>query len=172
MALRRRTSRRAGGIGIDTWGVDFGLLDRAGLVARQPCPLSRCAPAASSISPSCAQGRTLDLTGIQFLELNTPSSCTACARWTIRNWTAPDPAAHARPLPLLAPGEQVGTPLRRRRRCCWRAIAAGRRSSTASDLPAGLLPHRPAGTVVGPLLAQVAEETASPPAHRWWRPPA
>ncbi|MCB0151006.1 MAG: rhamnulokinase, partial [Caldilineaceae bacterium] len=61
------------GIGIDTWGVDFGLLDRAGRLLGNPVHYrdARTSGMIERVFSVVPKAELFDLTGIQFLELNT-----------------------------------------------------------------------------------------------------
>ncbi|MFO7635464.1 MAG: FGGY family carbohydrate kinase, partial [Caldilinea sp.] len=61
------------GIGIDTWGVDYGLLDAAGRLLGNPVHYrdSRTLGMVDHLFTRIPKTEVFDLTGIQFLELNT-----------------------------------------------------------------------------------------------------
>jgi rhamnulokinase len=61
------------GIGIDTWGVDFGLLDRTGALIGNPYHYrdSRTDRMVEEAFKRLPRERIFDLTGIQFMQLNT-----------------------------------------------------------------------------------------------------
>ncbi len=69
-------------IGIDTWGVDFGLLARDGSVLGLPFGYrdSRTEGAMESFFDKCPRERVYELTGIQFLPFNTLFQLEAMAR--------------------------------------------------------------------------------------------
>lgn len=60
-------------VGIDTWGVDFGLLDRSGKLVEQPWSYrdSRTDGIMEGFFERVPRQRIYDLTGIQFMQLNT-----------------------------------------------------------------------------------------------------
>ncbi len=62
-----------GGMGIDTWGVDFGLLDRAGALIGNPFHYrdSRTDGMVDEAFRRMPREQIFDLTGIQFMQLNT-----------------------------------------------------------------------------------------------------
>jgi rhamnulokinase len=61
------------GIGIDTWGVDYGLLDRAGALIGNPYHYrdSRTDGLVDEVFKRLPREQIFDLTGIQFMQLNT-----------------------------------------------------------------------------------------------------
>jgi rhamnulokinase len=61
------------GIGIDTWGVDYGLLDRSGALIGNPYHYrdSRTDGLVDEAFKRLSRERIFDLTGIQFMQLNT-----------------------------------------------------------------------------------------------------
>lgn len=153
------------GIGIDTWGVDYGLLDAAGRLLGNPVHYrdSRTHGMVDHLFTRIPKVEVFDLTGIQFLELN-----TLFQLYSMR--VQGDPQLDAARRLLLMPdlfhywlsGEQVAEYtiasttqmlLARERRWATEMLAR-------LDLPAAILPPivQP-GAVIGPLLPQVAEET-------------
>ena len=156
------------GIGIDTWGVDFGLLDRAGRLLGNPVHYrdARTSGMIERVFSVVPKAELFDMTGIQFLELN-----TLFQLYSMR--ALDDPQLDSARTLLLMPdlfhywlsGEQVAEYTIAS--TTQMLLARDRRWATKLldrlDLPAGLLPRivQP-GTVVGPLLAQVAEETGVP----------
>lgn len=153
------------GIGIDTWGVDYGLLDAAGRLLGNPVHYrdSRTQGMVDALFTRIPKHEVFDLTGIQFLELN-----TLFQLYSMR--VQGDPQLDAARRLLLMPdlfhywlsGEQVAEYtiasttqmlLARERRWATEMLAR-------LDLPTAILPPivQP-GAVIGPLLPQVAEET-------------
>ena len=156
------------GIGIDTWGVDYGLLDAAGRLLGNPVHYrdSRTQGMVDHLFTRIPKAEVFDLTGIQFLELN-----TLFQLYSMRVQGDPQLAA-ARRL-LLMPdlfhywlsGEQVAeytiastTQMLLARERTWATDLLARLELPVSILPAIVQP----GTVIGPLLAQVAVETGIP----------
>ena len=69
-------AKQAGGfdaIGIDTWGVDFGLLDKDGKLLENPVHYrdARNVGMIEKAAERISRDRMYDLTGIQFMEFNT-----------------------------------------------------------------------------------------------------
>jgi len=156
------------GIGIDTWGVDYGLLDAAGRLLGNPVHYrdSRTQGMVDHLFTRIPKAEVFDLTGIQFLELN-----TLFQLYSMR--VQGDPQLDAARRLLLMPdlfhywlsGEQVAeytiastTQMLLARERTWAADLLARLALPASILPPIVQP----GTVIGPLLAQVAEETGIP----------
>lgn len=157
------------GIGIDTWGVDYGLLDAAGRLLGNPVHYrdSRTQGMVDHLFTQIPKQEIFDRTGIQFMELNTLIQLHSMR-------VQGDPQLDAAHKLLMIPdlfhywlsGEQVAEYtiastsqmlLARERR--WDTQLLER-----LQLPTALLPPivQP-GTVLGPLLAQVAEETGVAP---------
>jgi rhamnulokinase len=69
----RKSSRPLASIGVDAWGVDFGLLDRCGSLLGDPFHYrdSRTDGMAELVFRKMAWEKVYDLTGIQFLPVNT-----------------------------------------------------------------------------------------------------
>lgn len=153
------------GIGIDTWGVDYGLLDAAGRLLGNPVHYrdSRTQGMVDHLFTRIPKQEVFELTGIQFLELN-----TLFQLYSMR--VQGDPQLDAAQRLLLMPdlfhywlcGEQVAeytiastTQMLLARERTWATELLAR-----LDLPASILPPivQP-GTVLGPLLPQVGEET-------------
>lgn len=72
MATHQQHAQLAG-IGIDTWGVDYGLLDRSGALIGNPYHYrdSRTDGMVEAAFKRLPRERIFDLTGIQFMQLNT-----------------------------------------------------------------------------------------------------
>lgn len=153
------------GIGIDTWGVDYGLLDAAGRLLGNPVHYrdSRTQGMVDHLFTRIPKPEVFDMTGIQFLELN-----TLFQLYSMR--VQGDPQLDAAHRLLLMPdlfhywlsGEQVAeytiastTQMLLAHRRTWATDLLQR-----LDIPTAILPEivQP-GTVIGPMLAQVAAET-------------
>jgi rhamnulokinase len=72
MAIQR-SENEVTGLGLDTWGVDFGLLDRTGSLISNPFHYrdDRTDMKIDSAFRRMSKERIFDLTGIQFMQLNT-----------------------------------------------------------------------------------------------------
>jgi rhamnulokinase len=156
------------GIGVDTWGVDYGLLDGAGRLLGNPVHYrdSRTHGMVDHLFTQIPKAEVFDLTGIQFLELNTLFQLHSMR-------VQGDPQLDVARRLLLMPdlfhywlsGEEIAeytiastTQMLLARERRWATGLLERLS-----LPTALLPDivQP-GTVIGPLLAQVAAETGIP----------
>jgi rhamnulokinase len=156
------------GVGIDTWGVDYGLLDAAGRLLGNPVHYrdSRTQGMVDHLFTRIPKPEVFDVTGIQFLELN-----TLFQLYSMR--VQGDPQLDAAHRLLLMPdlfhywlsGAQVAeytiastTQMLLAHERTWATDLLNR-----LDLPTAILPEivQP-GTVIGPLLAQVAAETGIP----------
>jgi rhamnulokinase len=93
--------RRAGevaALGVDTWGVDFGLLDARGRLIGNPVHYRdrRTAGTLERLSQRVSRAEVYEATGIQFLEINTLNQLLAMA-------DAEDPQLHSAERLLLMP---------------------------------------------------------------------
>ena len=72
-ATARRHAKQLTGLGVDTWGVDFGLLDRQGALVSNPCHYrdSRTDGMVDQAFRRMPREQIFELTGIQFMQLNT-----------------------------------------------------------------------------------------------------
>lgn len=157
------------GIGIDTWGVDYGLLDAAGRLLGNPVHYrdSRTQGMVDHLFTHIPRSELFEATGIQFLELN-----TLFQLYSMR--VQGDPQLDAAHRLLMMPdlfhywlsGEQVAeytiastTQMLLARERRWATDLLGR-----LNLPSGILPPivQP-GTVIGPLLAPLADELGIAP---------
>ena len=150
------------GIGVDSWGVDFGLLDRRGDLLANPVHYrdARTEGVMEEMLSRIPRERIFGETGIQFLSLNTLYQLAALSR------RSPDLLAIAGKLLLiadlvayfltgraasestLASTTQLWNPLERTW-SSWLAEAAG--------APPGILPDLvPPGTVLAPLRPEIA----------------
>ncbi len=163
IALAWRSGPLAG-IGVDTWGVDFGLLNHQGRLIGNPYHYrdSRTDGMLAEAFRRMPQAEIFEQTGIQFLQIN---SLYQLLSMTLSG--APELAAAATflPMPSLFSYWLSG------RAACEFSIAttthcydSGRggwaESLLASmDIPAGVFPEVvPAGTVLGPLQSALADE--------------
>ena len=150
------------GIGVDTWGVDFALLDEAGTLLGHPHHYrdSRTDGVVEEVSREISQADLYERTGIQFMQIN-----TLYQLYSMRS----DPRLGLTKTLLMIPdllhywltGRKVGeytiastSQLLNARSRTWDEEVLD-----ALSLPAHILPDliQP-GTVVGPLLESVAEE--------------
>jgi rhamnulokinase len=155
------------GIGVDTWGVDFALLDGDGELLGNPyhyrdARTKGMFEAAFSLVP---RAEVFQRTGIQFMEINTLYQLLAMAR-------AHSPALAAARRLLMMPdllhywltGEQAGEFTIATTSQCYdpRAGDWARAMLERMGLPTAILPRIiPPGTVLGPLHKSVAEETGA-----------
>lgn len=168
MRYAATSSAPIAGIGIDTWGVDYGLLDAAGRLLGNPVHYrdSRTQGMLDRLFAKMPKAEVFDRTGIQFLELN-----TLIQLFSMREQN--DPQLDAAQSLLLMPdlfhywlsGEKVAeytiastTQMLLARERRWATEMLGRLTLPTALLPAIVQP----GTVIGPMLAQVAEETGIP----------
>lgn len=153
------------GIGIDTWGVDFGLLDRCGRLLGNPVHYrdARTNGIFERAFPIVSRPAIFAETGLQFIQLNTLFQLIAMR-------LADDPQLDFADCMLLMPdlfhywftGEKIAeytiastTQMLRARDRQWAYDLLGK-----FNLPTGILPPIVApGTVVGPVLPQVLAET-------------
>lgn len=153
------------GIGLDTWGVDYGLLDRTGALIGNPYHYrdSRTAGMVEAACQRLPRERIFDLTGVQFMELNTLYQLYSMV-------TRQSPALQIAHTFLTTPdlfnywlsGRQAceftlatTTQCYDARRCTWSTPLL-----EALGIPTHIFPEvvQP-GTVLGPLLPEIAEET-------------
>jgi rhamnulokinase len=153
------------GIGLDTWGVDYGLLDRTGALIGNPYHYrdSRTDGLVEAAFKRLPRERIFDLTGIQFMQLNTlyqlfsmvvqqspalPIAATFLTTPDLLNyWLSGRKACEF----TMATTTQCYDP----RRCEW-----SRPLLEALGIPAHIFPEvvQP-GTVLGTVLLDIAEET-------------
>jgi len=155
-------------VGVDTWGVDFGLLGRSGLLLGVPWAYRdpRNEPAMEAALKQVPAERLYGITGIQFMALNTLFQLVA--------WRDAEPAV------LRAADRLLFTPDLLHYFFTGEAVNESSIASTSQmidprtgdwatalleelNLPAGMLGRivKP-GTVIGTLREQVARETAAP----------
>jgi rhamnulokinase len=153
------------GIGIDTWGVDYGLLDRAGRLLGNPVHYrdARTNGIFDRAFPIVSRADIFAETGLQFIQLNTIFQLVAAR-------LEGDPQLDFADSMLLMPdlfhywltGEKIAeytiastTQMLRARDRQW-AFDLLRKF----NVPTGMLPNIvPPGTVVGPVLSHVLQET-------------
>ena len=153
------------GIGIDTWGVDYGLLDRTGALIGNPYHYrdQRTDGMVEEAFKRLPRERIFDLTGIQFMQLNTlyqlfslvvrqsPSLQIAETFLTMPDllnyWLSGRKVCEF----TMATTTQCYDP----RRCEWSQPLLAALSIPVRIFPEVVQP----GTVLGPVLPEIAEET-------------
>jgi len=165
----RERNLKLDGIGIDTWGVDFGLLGSDGALVDNPRHYrdARNNEMLEKTFAAVPREEIFRQTGIQFMQLN--SLCQLYAM-KLANSPALDSAHTLLFMPDLFNYWLTGRP------CVELTIASTSQfyNPTAKDwardllkrlnLPAGILPQTvPPGTNLGPLLPEVAESTGLAP---------
>lgn len=152
-------------VGIDTWGVDFGLLDRAGKLIDLPRHYRdpRNVAAMEAAHRRVPRERIYRSTGIQFMALNTLYQLVACADDAARPL---DSAARLLFMPDLfgywLSGEMQTEPtIASTSQALVAATRDWDRELLASlNIPAGIMPPiRPTGSIAGRLHDEVARET-------------
>jgi rhamnulokinase len=161
----RKSGGRLASIGLDTWGVDFGLLDRGGSLLGNPYHYrdSRTAGILDELFRRMPREAIFETTGIQFMPINT--ICQMLSMVIARSPVL-DAAQTFLAMPDLFNYWMCG------RAACEQTIATTtqcydpRRKTWATDLiaamgiPTGIFPEVvPPGAQLGRLLPQVAEET-------------
>ena len=161
----RDESRSLSGVGVDTWGVDFGLIDAKGepvgfpRAYRDPRTRGMMEEAFRKIS----RDEIYDITGIQFLEFNTVYQLlsmvregSAGLRIARRLLFMPDLFNYMMTGEALSEYTIASTSqLLDARRRCW-----SERLFRALELPLEIMPPLiEAGTAIGPLLPEILEET-------------
>ena len=168
-ALRKAASGGAlDGVGVDTWGVDFGLIGRGDTLLSNPVHYrdARTEGMVDAAAKLVPRSRTYEITGLQFLPINTAYQLLAMRR-------AGSPLLDVAETLLMMPDLFAWLLTGERR--CERSDASTTqlldpRTGTWSDelcgewdLPRRILPELiDAGTDLGPLRASVAEELAIP----------
>ncbi len=162
-ARARDLERRVHSIGVDSWGVDYGLTDAAGILVEDPICYrdERTAGAMDAAFRHVPRVEIFRRTGIQFLSINTIFQLFAHAAAGL-----PDRAAHLGLVPDLINGTLTGRLVTEYTNATttqmvsavtgdWDGELVGR-----LGLPRHLLsPIVPTGTVVGPLLPHIASAT-------------
>ena len=160
--------KQLAGVGLDTWGVDYGLLDASGRLLGNPVHYrdARTAGMMERLFAIVPRAEVFGETGIQFIQLN-----TLFQLFSMR--ALGDPQLDAARTMLLMPdlfhywlsGEQVAeytiastTQMLRARDRQWATDML-----STLNLPVQILPRivQP-GTIIGPILPQVSEETGLP----------
>ena len=159
---------RVDGIGIDSWAIDYGLLDAGEELLGNPYAYrdSRTDGVAAQVLNKVDARELYDRTGLQQLPFNTIYQLVAAAGTPALD--GGDAAAAARPARLLADRRGRG---RADQRLDHRPVRRARRASGPPSSPTGSASRRrscrrcaPRATVVGPLLPEVA--AARRPARR------
>ena len=167
--LRAAAGRAEGisSVGVDGWGVDYGLLDASGALLGNPYHYrdARTDGVAGKVHAAIPFEKLYELTGLQFLPFNTVYQLAAAAG---------TPQLEAARTLLLLPdlfgywlSGQLGAERTNASTTGLLDVRAGAwspRVLRAAGIREGLLPPlRPPGEVVGPLRAEVAAETGLPP---------
>ncbi len=155
------------GVGLDTWGVDYALLDRAGGLVSNPYHY-RDPRTDGMIEKACRRmprARIFELTGIQFLPLNT---LTQLLSMVVNRSPALDIAEHLVMMPDLftywLTGRIVSEFSIATTSQCYdpRAHDWSTPLLDAMGIPRGIFPPVvPPGTVLGPLCEPVADEVGA-----------
>ena len=161
---RRGAKGPLAGIGVDTWGVDFGLLNRQGRLIGNPYHYrdSRTDGMLAEAFRRTPQAEIFDQTGIQFLQINSLYQLLSMALSSAPELAAADTFL---PMPSLFSYWLSG------RAACEFSIATTTQCYNprlggwaapllaAMDIPAGIFPEVvPTGTVLGPLQSALAAE--------------
>ena len=160
------------GIGIDTWGVDYGLLDRAGNLLGNPVHYrdARTNDIMDVVFDIVPRAEIFGVTGLQFIQLN-----TIFQLYSMRHSRDPqlDHAARLLMMPDLLNYWLTGRQAAEYTIASTSQLLDARTGAWAGelmarlDLPADIMGEIiPAGTVLGPLLAPVAAETGLGPEAR------
>ncbi len=153
------------GIGVDTWGVDFGLLDTDGQVLANPCTYrdARTDGMMETAFAKLSREEMYRITGIQFLQLNTVFQLLSLVRTRRRFLSG---AARLLFMPDLFHYLLTGEPVTEYTIASTSQLLDARSRNWSKELFARLeLPLDlmqtivPPGTPVGPLLSEVQKET-------------
>jgi rhamnulokinase len=169
-AAGRETTGQADSVGIDTWGVDFALLDRAGRLVQNPVHHRDArSEAGMALALERVPARELyERTGIQLMPINSVFQLASLA-------AANDPVLESAETLLLVPdllhywlGGAVAAELTNATTTACFDPRAGVWAADLLDrlgIPPRLFPEvAPPGTLLGPLRADVADETRLPAA--------
>ncbi|GAB4242194.1 MAG: rhamnulokinase family protein [Acidobacteriota bacterium] len=161
----KRGIERVEGIGVDTWGVDYGLVDADGFLLDQPVCYrdSRTDGVMEDVFRRIPRERIYEVTGIQFLQLNTLFQLCAAQRQSPASLAAAQRLLFMPDLfNYLLTGEAVTEPTI----ASTSQMFDARRRTWAIDLleslglPTRILPQiLPTGTRLGRLRSDVREET-------------
>jgi rhamnulokinase len=163
--LRACASERLDGIGIDTWGVDFGLLGRDGKLVELPVAYrdARTDGAMERFFERVPRERLYELTGIQMMQFNTVFQLDTMAR---SKSPALDAAADLLFMPDLLSYLLTGTKQTEFTIATTSQLYDPRRAAWAGELfqalgvPLGLMqPIVEPGTVIGAVRDEVCRET-------------
>ena len=159
-----RSSGRIDSVAVDSWAVDFGLLDRSGRLLGNPVHYrdARRAAAADGVFARIPKRELYERTGIQLLPINTVFELAGMAAGN-------DPLLAAAETLLLIPdlvhywlcGSRVAERTNATTTQCFDPRADGWATDVLErlDIPARMLPEVvPPGTALGPLAADVADE--------------
>ena len=157
-------------VGVDSWGVDYGLLDESGALLGEPYHYrdKRNASGVPAVDAVIPRARLYSRTGVQFLPFNTiyqlaarrDTPAVARARWLV---LVPDLFAYWLSGVVGAEETDASTT----------GMFDATKRTWATDLldelglPGGILPtNRSPGTILGPLRPAVASETGLPTSAR------
>lgn len=166
------TGGRLDGIAVDSWGVDFGLLDKTGELLANPVHYrdARTQGMMEEVFKRISREDIFSITGIQFLELNTIFQLAALKKYNPHLLEA---AGKFLPTADLFSYLLSGCPVAERTLASTTQLMEARTGRwsqeiiAALDLRETIFPEIvPAGTVLGPLRDDICRETrlASPPA--------
>ena len=160
-----RDARRVDSVGVDSWGVDFALLDRAGRLVQNPVNYrdARRAAAMDGVLAKVPARELYERTGIQLMPINTVFELAAMA-------AERDPALEVAETLLMIPdlmhywlgGSKVSEYTNATTTQCFDARAGtwARDLLERLGIPTELLPEVvPPATALAPLAPDVAEET-------------
>lgn len=161
-ARARRLGREVRSVGVDSWAVDYGLVDAGGELIENPVCYrdARTRGLLDEVFRVVSREELFERTGIQFLELNTLYQLIAHARAGF-----PKEAARLLLIPDLINFMLTGRAACEYTNATTTQLVGARRGEWDAELierlglPGGLLAEIvPAGTDLGPLAASVAEE--------------
>ena len=170
IALRKAAAAHPGldGVGVDTWGVDFGLVGRGETLLGNPVHYrdARTEGMIEAALERVPRERIYEITGLQFLPFNTVYQLLALRRAGSPLLEVAETLLMMPDLLRLAPDRPHGPasgPTPRRRSCSTRGSGPGPTSSARRwTCPAAILPELiEPGTELGPLPASVAEEVGT-----------
>jgi rhamnulokinase len=162
-ATARELRRRVHSIGVDSWGVDYGLTDAGGVLLEDPICYrdERTVGAMDAAFHRVPRAEIFRRTGIQFLPINTLFQLVAHAAEGL-----PDRAAHLVLMPDLINAMLTGRGVTEYTNATTTQMVSAETGDWDGELvgqlglPRHLLcPIVPTGTVVGPLLPHIASVT-------------